>query len=110
MSTFGWRRVYAVDGQPSRGAREPNWTFGSRECFWEGQRASTSMIRLVPSMAPVTTMRMAAVVIGEKVTVRQTFRLPVTTAPGTDTQVVPLKYCTVNAVTPYLLKVRVEVG
>ena len=63
--------------------------------------ASTSAMRLRMSDAPVTSTRMRAVVRAGKVTVRQTFWLPVMVPPGTASHCAPSQYWTVKLVTPY---------
>ena len=54
--------------------------------------ASTSVSRVIPPATLVTTIRMAEVVIGAKLTCFQTSVLPTTCPPGTTTQAAPFQY------------------
>ena len=62
--------------------------------------ASTSTMRVMPSVAALATTRIFVVVRAEKVIFFQTRLLPVMTPPGTVAQALPVQYCTVNAVVP----------
>src|SRR5258708_23296252 len=72
--------------------------------------ASTSTRRLQPSGEALLTTLIFAVVMGEKLNLRQTLLLPVTFPLGTVAQVEPFQYCTSKPVNPYEPKVIDSVG
>lgn len=62
--------------------------------------ASSSTIRLNPSMAELTTTLILEVVIGENDSFRSTRLFPEILPPGTFTQLEPLQYCTLKLLSP----------